>query len=238
MGMTKRFGLAAAVTAALLASGLSLPAAQAAPTAANECLPSSLTADQVGAIEYQLAAALQTAQGFKHMAALQSSSLPQKTGGIPVEQVVAQAELNAVSQYGGDLAGSITSAVLTGAEQQGIPAAAIGKGLAQAAAAEAASNSAVAVAIASTVAREGKSGEIAAFQATATTLGYANLAAIAGSPATLAAGQLACGPAPAPKAVVTDTGLVHERHFVSPWFPGGGGGGQTPGCLNPSCTKL
>ena len=82
---------------------------------------------------------------------------------------------------------------------------------------------AAATAIARTVANEGKSGEILAFQASATSLGYANLASIAGSGGT-PTGETGGGGG--------GGGGLTGGSF------GGGGGGGGGGCLNPSCTAL
>jgi hypothetical protein len=109
-------------------------------------------------------------------------------------------------------------------EQFGVSQNLIGVGLADAAAAESVTNVSAATAIATTVANEGRSGEILAFQASATSLGYANLASIAGSGGT-------------PTGETGGGGGGGGGGLTGGSFGGGGGGGGG-GCLNPSCTKL
>jgi hypothetical protein len=171
----------------------------------------TLTADQTAAIQSSLAAAITAANGDP----------------TAIETAISNAIQNAISTYGSGAAGSITAAVLTDAEADGVPQSEIGTGVAQAAAAESPTNSAAALSIASTMSNEGKSAEITAFETTATSLGYTNLASAAGASATPTGGTTGGG--------LTGGGLGNS---FSGGFSGGGGSGGGGGCLNPSCTSL
>jgi hypothetical protein len=140
------------------------------------------------------------------------------------QQAIAAAIQSAVSLYGAGASSAITSVVMTTAEGAGVSATAIGTGLAQASAALAARNNlAAANAIATAMANEGNAGERSAYQTASITLGYSNLAAIAGGSPSVTGGTGAGGIG----AGGTGGG-----------FTGGGAAGGGGGCLNPSCTHL
>lgn len=165
----------------------------------------SLTTSETSSLQTSLTASIKAANGDP----------------AAIEAAIAQAVENAITTYGPDAAGSITSAVLTIAESAGATGAEIGTGLAQASASEAPNNLAAASAIASTLSNEGKSTEVAAYETTADGLGYSNLASIAGaSPSTLG-----------------ETG-GNVGGSSGNGFTNSGSGGSGGGCLNPSCTSL
>ncbi len=205
--MKKVGRLGSHLSAAILAVTLSVPVAVGAIALVSTpaFAQTALTGVQISAIQTSLTAALQAAHGDR----------------VAIEAAISQAVQNAIALYGTDATAAITSAIMSMAEQAGVSQDAIGAGLAQAAAAESATNVAAATAIARTVANEGKSGEILAFQARATSLGYANLASIAGSGAT----------------PTGETGSGGGGGLAGGSFGGGAGGGGG-GCLNPSCTAL
>jgi hypothetical protein len=217
MKMLKSLRLGTNVSAAVLSAVLGMSAATGTLvlTSTPAYAQTTLDSTQLSAIQTSLTTALQTANG----------------NSVAIEAAISTALQNAISLYGSGATSSITSAIMSYAEQAGIPPDEIGAGLAQGAAVESATNVSVASTIASTVANEGKSGEILAFQSTATSLGYSNLASIAGSSptATGTTGGLAGGGL---------TGGGNLGNSFSGGFSGGGGGGGGGGCLNPSCTKL
>lgn len=165
----------------------------------------TLTAGQLSAIQTSLASAIAAANGDPTL----------------TETAISNAIQNAIAAYGSGAAGAITAAVLTDAEADGASQSVIGTGVAEAAAAESPTNATAASAIATTVANEGKSGEVTAFETTSTSLGYSNLASLAGG-------------TPSPTGGTTGGSLTGNagNGFTS----GGGSGGG--GCLNPSCTSL
>lgn len=164
----------------------------------------ALSQEQVAVIRTSLLRALEAARG----------------DATAIELAISQTLQAAVAQYGVGTAGQIASVILVSAEQAGVAPTQIGNGLAQAAAAIAPGNNAASASIATTVANEATTAEIESFQATATRLGFTNLASIAGTAA-------------------TPTGETGGRASNGTGGSGlGGGGGQGSGCLNPSCTKL
>ncbi|MGA7676567.1 MAG: hypothetical protein WCA78_16160 [Rhizomicrobium sp.] len=219
MKMLKSLRLGTNVSAAVLSAVLGMSAATGTLvlTSTPAYAQTTLDSTQLSAIQASLVSSLQSAH----------------CNSVAVEAAISQAIQNAIAIYGRDATAAITSAIMSYAEQAGgcVSSDAIGGGLAMAAAVESATNVSVASTIASTVANEGKSGEILAFQSTATSLGYSNLASIAGSSptATGTTGGLAGGGL---------TGGGNLGNSFSGGFSGGGGGGGGGGCLNPSCTKL
>lgn len=177
---------------------------------------STLSLSQITAIKASLTSAIKAANGDK----------------AAIEAAISQAVLNGLAQYGYDTTASITSAVLTAAEQAGVSDDLIGSGLAQAAVTVETTTSCtplspplqscadVAALIAKTVANEGRVAEVAAFQSTARALGQTQLASIAGSGST-------------PTGETGGTGGGAGGGFGAGGVTGGGGG-----CLNPSCTAL
>ncbi|MEJ0041072.1 MAG: hypothetical protein WDM81_02050 [Rhizomicrobium sp.] len=163
----------------------------------------SLTVEQTSTLQTSLTAAIQAANGDP----------------AAIEAAISTAVQNAIATYGTDAAASITSAVLTIAESAGATATEIGTGLGQASAAIAPTSTTAASAIASTLANEGKSDEVVAYQSTTTLLGYSNLASVAGNtPSTGQTGGNVNG--------------VNGGNNLAGGSPSGGG------CLNPSCTSL
>ena len=217
MKMLKGLRLGASVSAAVLSAVLGMSAVTGALvlTSTPAYAQTALDSTQLSAIQTSLTTALQAANGDS----------------VAIQAAISTALQNAISLYGSGAAGAITSAIMSYAEQAGVSQSDIGSGLAQAAATLSATNVSAASVIASTVANEGKSGEVVAFQSTATSLGYSNLASIAGSGATPTGetGGTAGGGL---------TGGGNLGNAFSGGFSGGGGGGGGGGCLNPSCTKL
>ncbi len=166
----------------------------------------SLTTSQTASLQTSLTAAILAANGNQ----------------AAIEAAIAQATENAIAMYGLDAAGSIASAVLSIAESAGATGTEIGDALGQASAFEASTSITAANAIASTIANEGKSDEVAAYETTATSLGYSSLASIAGGT-----------PAPVGESGGGGLGGIGGSGFTS-----GGAGGGGGGCLNPSCTSL
>ncbi len=165
-----------------------------------------LTTDQTTSIQTSLTAAIQAANGDP----------------TAIELAISTAAQNALATYGYDAAASITSAILTIAESAGANSTEIGTGLGQASATVAATNTTAASAIASTLANEGKSDEVTAYQSTTTSLGYSSLASTAGgTPSTSQTGGNLSG------------GSNNGGNTSS-----NGSGGSGGGCLNPSCTSL
>ncbi|MDE2185025.1 MAG: hypothetical protein KGJ78_18585 [Alphaproteobacteria bacterium] len=213
MKMLKGLRLGTSVSAAVLSAVLGMSAAGGALvlTSTAAYAQTALDSTQLSAIQTALTTALQNAHGDS----------------TAIQAAISTALQNAISIYGSDAAGSITSAIMTDAELAGVSPSDTGAGLAQAAAAVAATNAGAAATIASTVANGGNASEVVAFQSTATSLGYTNLASIAGSGSTGATGAVGGG--------LTGGGF---GNVFSGGFSGGGGGGGGGGCLNPSCTKL
>lgn len=168
----------------------------------------TITADELSAIQASLSTALQHA-----------------TTDAEKEAAISQALQAAINQYGSGAAGAITSAVMNVAEQAGVSYTVIGTALARAAGAMAGTNYAAASSIATTLANEGKTAEIVAFQSTTTSLGYTNLASLAGAGAT-------------PTGEIGGGGGLTGGGIGGGFTGGAGGGGGGGGCLNPSCTRL
>ncbi|MEJ0027278.1 MAG: hypothetical protein WDN01_14735 [Rhizomicrobium sp.] len=163
----------------------------------------SLTVEQTSSLQTSLTAAIQAANGDP----------------AAIEAAISKSVQDAIATYGTDAAASITSAVLTIAESAGATASEIGAGLGQASAAIAPTSTTAASAIASTLANEGKTDEVASYQSTTTSLGYSNLASVAGkTPSTSETGG-------------NLNGISGGRNLAG-GTPSGGG------CLNPSCTSL
>jgi hypothetical protein len=162
-----------------------------------------LTSTETASLQTSLTAAIQAANGDK----------------AAIEAAIAKAMQDALATYGSDAAGSIASAIISIAEAAGATEAEIGDGLGQASAAIAPTDLTAANAIASTVANEGKSGEVTAYAETVRRLGLESLALLAEKP-------------PEP---VGDPGLIGARNGST--FPNSGAR-DTNGCLNPSCTSL
>jgi hypothetical protein len=167
---------------------------------------------------------LTNAQSASMQTSLQAAITAANGDAAAIEAAIAQAVENAVAADGDDAAGSITSLILASAEADGATLSEIGHAMAQASASLSSSgHGAAARAIATTLSNEGKTDEIVAYQGTVTSLGYRNLAALAGSSAT----------------VTGETGgNVGTSFNTGGGFTGGTGGGGGGGCLNPSCTKL
>jgi hypothetical protein len=206
------------VCATLVAGILSLPLGVGAVTltSAPAYAQTALSLSQASAIEASLTAAIQAAKGDPTL----------------IEAAISQALVNGISLYGPDAASAVTAAVMTAAEDAHVSQFEIGAGLADGAATIASTNLTAAQTIASTVANEGRSGEIRSFESTSTSLGYSNLASLAGAGATTTGetGGTAGGGL---------TGGGNLGNAFSGGFNGGGGGaGGGGGCLNPSCTKL
>ena len=174
MNILKALRLNASVSASVLSAvlGMSAVGGSLVLTSTAAYAQTTLSADQLSALQTSLATAITAANGDP----------------AAIEAAISTAIQNAVTTYGSDAAGSITSAVLTDAEADGVPQSVIGNGVAQAAAAISPTNASAALSIASTVANKGKSGEITAFQTEATSLGYTNLASAAGGTPTPTAG--------------------------------------------------
>lgn len=195
-------------------------------------LPNSAAIIVLAALLFPAMANAQTTLTSAQLSQLQSSlnGAIQSAGSNSAarQSAISQSLQSAIAQYGADAAGSITSAILAIAEQAGVTRNDIGSGLAQGAAAIAATNSAAANAIAQTLANEGNSDEVVAFQSSTTALGYTNLASIAGASHFQTNGHN--GPA----------GALGRGFGVGGGggFTGGGTGGGGGGCLNPSCTSL
>jgi hypothetical protein len=203
------------VSAMVLATGMSFAAGVgtlvlvAAPAMAQ----TTLSSDQVAAIHSQLQAALAAA-----------------TTADGKQAAISQAVQTAVGLYGAGATSAITAAVIQTAEGAGVDNFSIGRGLALASAGLISSNNMVAAnTIASTVSNEANQGEITGYTQTVTSLGYSNLASIAGSSPTVSGGT---------------TGGTGGQGGIGLGGTGGGatgggaGGGGGGGCLNPSCTSL
>ena len=210
MRVLGKLKLANSVSAAVIAAGLSLAAgvATVAMTAMPAMAQSTLSAEQVAAIQSSLTSALQAAQTD-----------------AAKEAAIAQAIETAVGQYGGGAASAITSAVMETAQVAGVNSSLIGTGLAQASATLAPTNVAAANSVASTVANEGNAGERGSYQTASNSLGYSNLASIAGQGATVTGGTTG------------GTGGIGAGG-TGGGATGGGATGGGGGCLNPSCTAL
>lgn len=176
------------------------------PSAFAQTTAVALNADQLATLKASLTTEVQAAHGDAQA----------------VINAIAYTIISAIGQYGSGSAGSVASAILADAEALGLPADEIGAGLAHASAQLAATDSAAAQAIATTMANEGNAQEIASYQSTATALGYANLASIAGQGAT-------------PIAEIPTNTTQNNNQFSS---GGGGQGAASNTCLVPSCTKL
>ena len=213
MKIIKRWGVRASAAVFAVVLGMPVAVGALALVSTPAYAQTTLSSTQISAIQSSLTAALQGAHCDR----------------TAIEAAISQAVQNAIALYGSDSTAAITSAIMSYAERADgcVSPDAIGDGLAQAAAAESVVNMSAATAIARTVANEGNSGEILAFQSMATSLGYSNLASIAGSGATPTREFGGGG--------LTGGGLGNA---FSGGFPGGSGGGGGGGCLNPSCTKL
>lgn len=138
-----------------------------------------------------------------------------------------------IATYGAADASVLTSALITLAEQDGVPPGLLGAGLAQAAVniggactTTGQTLGTVGSAIASTLANVGNQVEIVSFESTSTSLGCTQLASIAGSSPTVGTGSTG------------STGNANGG--LSGSFSGSfsGGPGNNGGCLTPSCTSL
>lgn len=168
----------------------------------------NLTTSETSSLQTSLTAAIAAANG----------------NAAAVEAAIAKAVEEAVATYGADAAGSITSSVISIAEGAGANGTEVGMGLAQASAQLETTNPSAAQAIASTLSNEGKTDEILAYQDSVTSLGYSQLASLAGQSAT-PTGE-------------TGGNAGGGGGATGGGFTGGTGGGGGGGCLNPSCTKL
>lgn len=198
------------ISATAVAVGLSLATGMGAVvlTASPAVAQTTLGADQIAAIQSSLQTALAAARSDEER-----------------QQAIASAIQSAIAIYGNGASGAITSVVMATAEASGVSATAIGTGVAQASAALAAKNNlAVASAIATTMANEGNAGERSAYQTASISLGYSNLASIAGGSPSVTGG--------------TGAGGIGTGGTGGGFTGGGAAGGGGGGCLNPSCTHL
>lgn len=216
MGVLMRTNFSARMRGAVSAVSLTVLFSTSAVvgTVVGLTLPASaqtLTADQTSSLSTSLTAAINAANG----------------NATAIEAAIAQAVEGAIATYGPGAAASITSAVLTIAEQAGATPAQIGNGLGQAAVAENSTNPAAAGAIATTTGAEGKGNEVTAFDSSTTGAGLTNLAALANNASGTAVGS-------------TNAGGVGGAGGAGGGTTGGAGngGGGGGGCLNPSCTAL
>lgn len=201
MRVLRKLKLANSVSAAIIATGVCLAGFVAVPAVAQVVLG----ADQIAAIQASLRTALLAAKGD-----------------AAVEAAIANAEQSAITLYGPTSASSVTSIVLSAAENASVGQCTIGRGLGAAAASLAPTNVTGASGVATTVANEGGTLERSCFQTATTSLGYANLASIAGGEPTATGG----------------TGGVGLGGLGGGFTGGGVAGGGGGGCLNPSCTRI
>jgi hypothetical protein len=202
MWQTKAFAFRSAL---LVTVGLLAAAANAAP----------LTGSAIESLDVSLTSAIEAAKGNTQA----------------IETAIAQIVQTAVASSGEESASSIASAVIATAEKQKASPIEIGTGLGRASVGLSHPSCAgqggtpvkdcaiAAGALARTVADEGNTDEILAYQATVIALHYPKLAEIVRSGA-------------APTSAIGGAGPVNTGAFSS-GGPSSGGGG----CLNPSCTK-
>ncbi|MEI9989859.1 MAG: hypothetical protein WDM86_07455 [Rhizomicrobium sp.] len=194
--------------------------------AASLALSVALVSSSVGVAEFAMiapafaATSLTTSQTFSLQTSLTAAIQIANGDPAAIELAISTAAQNALATYGADAAASITSAILTIAESAGATNLEIGIGLGQASAIIATANIGAASVIASTLANEGKADEIAAYETTTSSLGYASLASIAGG---------------SPSATSQTGGNLTSTNTGN--FSGGSSG-SGGGCLNPSCTSL
>ena len=196
--------LLSGVHAALITAGLITPVLFAAEFVGGPAwAQASVTADELSAIQVSLSTTLQHATTDQEREAAISDTLRA-----------------AIIQYGPGSAATVTSAVMNAAEQADVLDAVIGTALARTAAAMAPANYEAASSIATTVANEGRAAQITTFQSTMASLGYADIASLAGT-------------VPTPAADI-DQGGDLTKDDVGPTS----GPDAEAGCPDPSCTRF